>query len=214
MPKSVRLKAIREMAMQENNWLVCNHLTHSPEDIEAIRAFSVVHPTTGEGLERYLKEDALMDEDEGFMRTYLARHRQTGDLVGYFSLKAGLVALNERRMPDSSIAFDTVPGVELANFAINRRFLEKYHQRRMGGIVFHRLVVPLVLKFAESLGIYLLYIFALPQPKLIETYHNYGFQRLSDKAERLLHMRLKPSYDESCIFMFQTLVRLKELMSR
>lgn len=49
LPKSVRLKAIREMAMQENNWLVCNHLTHSPEDIEAIRTFSVVHPKTGEG---------------------------------------------------------------------------------------------------------------------------------------------------------------------
>ena len=204
---------MRGMAMQENNWLVCNHLSHSPEDIEAIRNFAVVHPKTGEGLERYLKEDALMDEDEGFMRTYLVRHRQTGDLVGYFSLKAGLVALNERRMPDSSIAFDTVPGVELANFAINKRFLEKYHQRRLGGIVFHRLVVPLVLKFAESLGIYLLYIFALPQPKLIETYHDYGFQRLSDKAEGLLHKRLKPSYDESCIFMFQTLGRLRELMS-
>ena len=204
---------IRESATLENNWLVCNHLTHLPEDLEAIQNFSVVHSETGEGLERYLKEDALLDEDDGFMRTYLVRHEQTGELVGYFSLKAGLVALNERRMPDSSIAFDTVPGVELANFAINGRFLEKYHLRRLGGIVFHRLIVPLVLKFSESLGIYLLYIFALPQPRLIETYNNYGFQRLSDKAEGLLHKRLKPSYDESCIFMFQTLGKLKELIS-
>ena len=51
-------------------------------------------------MERYLKEEALADEADGLMRTYLVRHGVTGELVGYFSLKAGLVALNEKRMPD------------------------------------------------------------------------------------------------------------------
>ena len=197
------------LAKPESDWLVYSHLTHSPEDLEAIRDFAVVHPETGGGLERYLKEEALADEADGLMRTYLVRHGVTGELVGYFSLKAGLVALNEKRMPDSSVAFDSVPGVELANFAINGIFQEKYNLRGLGGILFRRLIVPLVLKFSESLGIYLIYIFALPQPRLIETYCNYGFQRLSARAESLLHKRLKPSYDESCIFMYQTLEQLR-----
>ena len=80
--------------MQESDWLSYSHLTNSPEDRKAVQDFVVVHPETGGGLERYLKEDALLDEENSLMRTYLVRHRFTNECVGYFSLKAGLVAVN------------------------------------------------------------------------------------------------------------------------
>lgn len=195
--------------MPISDWLSYNHLTNSPEDRKAVLDFVVVHPETGGGLERYLKEDALLDEENSLMRTYLVRHRFTNECVGYFSLKAGLVAVNERIMPDNSTAFDTVPGVELANFAINDIFQNKYHLHGLGGILFRRLIVPFVQKLSESLGIYMIYIFALPQSRLIETYEKYGFLRLAPQEEKLLHQRLKPSYDESCVFMFQTLEQLR-----
>ena len=194
--------------MQASDWLTYSHLTNSPRNRAAVRDFTVAHPETGGGLERYLKEDALQDEVNSLMRTYLVWHRFTGECVGYFSLKAGLVAINEQIMPDNSKVFDTVPGVELANFAIDEQFQQKYQLFGLGKILFRRLIVPFVLKLSKSLGIYLIYIFALPQPRLIETYEKYGFLRLAPQEEKLLHQRLKPNYDESCVFMFQTLEQL------
>ena len=37
------------LAKPESDWLVYSHLTHSTEDLEAIRDFAVVHPETGGG---------------------------------------------------------------------------------------------------------------------------------------------------------------------
>ncbi len=196
-------------SVQASDWLTFSHLTNSSEDLEAIRDFAVVHPETGAGLERYLKEFAWKDETEGLMRTYLVRQRYTGECVGYFSLKAGLIAVNERIMQNNSVAFDTIPGVELANFAVNGVFRKKYRISHLGGSIFRRLIIPFVQKVSNSIGIYLIYIFALPHSRLLDTYHSYGFQRLSIQAEDLLHQRLKPSYDEACIFMYQTLGQLK-----
>ncbi len=62
-------------SVQASDWLTFSHLTNSSEDLEAIRDFAVVHPETGAGLERYLKEFAWKDETEGLMRTYLVCQR-------------------------------------------------------------------------------------------------------------------------------------------
>ena len=48
--------------MQASDWLTYSHLTNSPRNQAAVRDFTVAHPETGGGLERYLKEDALQDE--------------------------------------------------------------------------------------------------------------------------------------------------------
>ena len=199
---------MKKELLPETDLLRCSHLTNSPKDIETVRGFEVTHPETGAGLKEYLKGQALGDERLGLMRSYLVRHKFTDECVGYFSLKAGLVSINEEVRQDRSVGFDTVPGIELANFAVNRVFQEKYHLNGLGSTLFRGLIAPLAIQLSEWLGIYLIYIFALPQPRLITAYEKYGFLRLKPHAEKALHHRLKPNYDASCIFMFQPLSHL------
>ena len=183
--------------------LICNHLGSNIKDFADIEAFEII-PETGRGLEIYLKQQAMQDERFGVMRTYLVRFKPSGEIVGYFSLKAGLVSLNEK-ISSGKVSFDTLPGVELANFAVNSAFSQKHNAKGLGYLLFSRLIAPFVKEHAKTLGIYMLYIFALPHERLMKTYEDYGFYRLPPKAENQLHQRLKPAYDASCIFMYQPL---------
>ena len=192
------------MRLPKSKKLVCHHLGMNKQDLADIGAFEIVHPETGRGLELYLKQYALQDECSSVMRTYLVRFKPSGELVGYFSLKAGLVSVNEEAV-SGKVTFDTMPGVELANFAVNDVFLQKHDAKGLGYLLFSKLIVPFIKEHAKTLGIYMIYLYALPYPKLIQTYGNYGFKRLTPKEEDLLHQRLKPAYDESCIFMYQPL---------
>lgn len=139
---------------------------HSLSDIDGrderdIREFTPVDER-GSGLVWYLQRRALTDELLGTMRTYLVRDNLTGGLVGYFSLKAGLVSINEER-GEGAAEFGTIPGVELANFAMNKTFRNSHeHAKGCGGVVFRRLVLPLVERAAQVVGVAALYIFSLP----------------------------------------------------
>lgn len=188
----------------ENELFYCNHLGTSERDEQDIMKFTVKNADTGDGLVDYIQHFAFAEEDAGVMRTYLVRAKDTDELVGYFSLKAGLVSTNEVKS-DDGIVFDTVPGAELANFAVNYSFVKKYDINGLGSVIFENFVVPIIKKASCDIGLRIIYLFALPYEKLIETYSDYGFRRLTPKSEDELHKRLKPRYDESCIFMFQQL---------
>ena len=73
---------------------VCRHI----EDVDEIRrliwTFTSVNES-GEGLVRYLWQNSIADELSDMMRTYFVIDEATGELVGYFSLKAGMVSFNE-----------------------------------------------------------------------------------------------------------------------
>ena len=194
------------MNAPENRHFACSHLGCSRKDLADVQAFAVSHPETGQGLELYLKQQAWQDECSNLMRTYLVRLKRTNECVGYFSLKAGLISVNEVNMAQT-VTFDTIPGVELANFAVNNAFVKKYNAHGLGYLLFSRLIVPFVQKHAKTLGICMIYVFALPLLKLIQTYESYGFHRLPLADEALLHQRLKPTYDKSCIFMCQLIGR-------
>ena len=166
--------------------------------------FSVRY-NAGQGLVQYLYGFAEKDEADNVMRTYIVRDNKTNELVGYFSLKAGMISVNETKNGDID-KFDTMPGVELANFAANDTYIRKYKALKgCGRIIFDLLIVPTIEEVARKIGIKLIYIFALPIDSLIERYRDYGFKRLPSKQEDELHKRLKPNYDESCIFMYQEL---------
>lgn len=196
------------MRLPQTENLTCCHVSVKTRDIADIKSFEIAHPETGAGLEWYLKYQALFDEHSGVMRTYLVRFKSTQECVGYFSLKAGLVSVNEERA-SNGITFDTVPGVELANFAVNNAFAQKHNTKGLGYLLFSGLIAPFILEHAKTLGIYMIYLFALPYERLMKTYESYGFHRLPHKAEELLHQRLKPAYDESCIFMYQLLHEMR-----
>ncbi len=192
------------MRLPQTENLTCVHLGENARDIVDVEAFEIRHPETGRGLELYLKQQAFLDEHAGLMRTYLVRFRPTGECVAYFSLKAGLISINETT-ESKNVTFDTMPGVELANFAVNDVFIRKYDAKGIGYLIFSKLIVPFVQEHAKTLGIYMIYLFALLFAGLIRAYENYGFGRLAPQDEALLHRRLKPTYDESCIFMYRLL---------
>ena len=188
-----------------NELFVCDHLGSSAHDEKDIMGFSVGHPS-GTGLVNYLRYHAFPDENIGNMRTYMVRDVRTDELACYFSLKAGLISVNEV-LTENGIEFDTLPGVELANFAVNDTYIKNHRNLKgLGSIIFTDFVVPIIENSSDNIGIRIIYLFALPETDLIQQYEkNYGFARLEKKAEDELHRRLKPGYDESCIFMYQSL---------
>ena len=194
-----------------NKWFYCDHLGSSENDLTDIKTFSVRDPDIAGGLSNYLQNQAFDDENSNAMRTYLVRDYYTDELVGYFSIKSGMVSLNEREIKDDDgniqITFDTVPGIEIANFAVNNAFVVKHPEwKGLGVMIFDSFIRPLASQVASISGTMLLYIFALPFDSLIDQYRKaYRFLRLEKKDEDDLHKRLKPFYDQSCIFMFQML---------
>ena len=175
--------------------------TATTADERDIMAFEPAHPE-GVGLVDYLQRLAFPDEDAGFMRTYLVRDNDSDELAAYFSLKAGLASQGETS-EGGRTKFDTVPGIELANFAVNGAFLRAHPKAKgLGEAVFQELVREAVRRAGEIVGVALIYLFSLPDERVIANYGRYGFSRLPAGDEERLHARLKPRYDDSCVFMY------------
>lgn len=173
-------------------------------DMESVRTFSPVS-ASGEGLAWYLRHCAEDDERVGAMRTYLVRDTQSGELAGYFSLKAGL-GIEREAVRDGKLTIDTLPVVELANFAMSGAYREAHPASRgLGRYVFRGLVLPTIRLAAEIVGVSWVAIYSLPIPKVIANYESYGFRRLSAGLEDAIHERIKPYYDQSCVFMYMPL---------
>lgn len=188
----------------QNDLFYCNHLGVSESDEQDIPNFTVKDPH-GQGLVNYLRFMAFAEEDSGTMRTYMVRDNFSSELVGYFSLKAGLISVNEVHTEDG-VTFDTIPGIEVANFAVNQTYLRNHPETKGTGlIIFNDFILPIIEEAAKSVGVKIIYIFALPFDRLINRYKEYGFLRLDSASEDELHQRLKPNYDENCVFMFQQL---------
>lgn len=185
----------------ENEYFYCEHIQNSPEVRNLISTFTVKYKE-GHGLVDYLKYHALSDEENEEMKTYLIRDKSSDELVGYFSLKAGAVSVNEKGFLFKR-EFDSVPGIELANFAMNYTYKKAHNELDgIGKIIFLDFVLKLTKNTAEIVGAKLLYIFALPYDSLIEHYKSLHFARLSAKEEWYVHKRIKPRYDKRCIFMY------------
>lgn len=186
----------------ENDLFYCTHLGEMAEDDADVWNFTVKHPDMASGLLNYLQRGALANEVTGTMRTYMVRDQDTNQCVAYFSIKAGLVSLDEHKISDDETVFETLPGVEVAYFAVNDQYVKG--RRGFGATIFEDMVEPVIRKAAEHIGIYLIYVYALPIQKLIQNYQDqYGLLRLSPDAERDLHARLRPRTDKDCIFMYK-----------
>ena len=181
----------------------CDHLGAFDGDKADVAINFSVNKDAGKGLKAYITKYAFDDEEGGLMRTYLVRTCNTEELVGYFSIKAGLISGNEEEV-DGQIVLDTLPGVELANFAVNSAYIDKHPDYKgIGAIIFSDCILPLIEETAKIVGVRVVYLFALPFEKLIERYKTYGFMRLDPESESNLNSRLKPEYDQSCVFMYQ-----------
>ena len=173
------------------------HLQDSPTNRQLIEGFSA--PNNAMGLEAYLKLQAESDENSNGSRTLLVKDAETGRLACYFSLRSGLIAI--RREDD---LFDTIPAIELANFAVNDTYRsESGKVAKVGAYAFRRFVQPIVKNVSDLVGVQCLYIYALPKERLIQYYASLGFMRLPSEDEAFVHSHVKPAYDRGCIFMYQ-----------
>ena len=153
------------------------------------------------GLESYLKKAAVGDEKNNLARTYFVIDKATGELACYFSLRAGLITI---QVVDDD--FDSLPAIELSNFAVNDTYRKKHtDMQSIGRYTFENFIIPLARFMAKYIGVNSLYIYALPNDRLIEHYSTMGFSRLPPEQEKFVQNHVKPKYDEGCIFMYQTL---------
>lgn len=173
------------------------HLDDSPENLQLIRDFACSNNAMG--LELYLKQQALNDEDIGQSRTYLVKDALTRDLACYFSLRTCLIPyeLAGKRINLSAI--------ELANFAVNDNYRRSQRAvAKIGEYVFVEIIRPLAKHISTCVGAGWLCVFALPKERLIDYYKkNLGFSRLPADKETLVYGYVKPEYDKDCIFMYQ-----------
>ena len=76
---------------------------------------------------------------------------------------------------------------------------------KVGGYVFFRFVLPLVRHVSSLIGARLICLYALPVPRLIRYYETLGFRRLDTAGSDFVYGRVKPKYDQGCVFMFRGL---------
>lgn len=184
----------------EDEDFIVEHLFSAPENESLIRTFSVSNDAMG--LEIFLKEVAPLEESSKQTRTYLIKDKFTKELVCYFSMRTGLVTLQVE-----NDAFDSLSAIELSNFAMNQTYKSAHPDVKKGGAYFFkRFILPLAQFVSEYVGVSTLYIYALPEDKLMTHYAKMGFSRLPKDQERFVQSHIKPQYDEGCIFMYQTLV--------
>lgn len=174
------------------------HLFDSSDNLRLIQDFCVSN-SSGTGLERYIKELAESDENDGSARTYLVKDKFSHEIVAYFSLKTGLFTIDAE-----GGYFYSISAVELSNFAVNSLYKKNHpDSKNLGSTVFAEFILPLVKYIRTFVGIQAIYIYALPQDKLIKHYKTMGFHRLNAEEEKFVHQHVKPKYDDGCIFMYQ-----------
>ena len=176
------------------------HLLDSTDNLQLIKDFFLKNPS-GQGLERYIKELAESDEKDGSARTYLVKDKFTYEIVAYFSMKNGLFTIDA-----GNGYFYSIPSVELSNFAVNSSYRKNHpNAKNLGSTVFAEFVLPIVKFLRTFVGIQAIYIYALPEDKLIKHYKTMGFHRLDPEDEQFVHQHVKPKYDDGCVFMYQLL---------
>lgn len=184
-----------------NGIFTCDPILSVPGYKQLITTFTL---SRGKGLENYLKKCAEDEELDHLNNTYLVRDMSSNELVAYFSLKAGTISL------ESGLFFrnnrQAIPGIELSNFAANENYKINHNNGiQVGKVIFYDFILPIVKDVSKMVAVNAIYIFALPEDRLIAHYQGMGFNRLTKKAEKSLHRRTKPTYDNGCIFMYQLL---------
>lgn len=171
-------------------------IIHLTKDVD-LSSFSV---QKGYGLELYLKEYALRDEVNHDARTYLIVTTDTKELASYFTLRTGLITVSRGFLK----GFDAYTGIELANFAVNSSYKEAHDMiPKLGSYIFSEFILPLIKYIGLYIGAAYLYIYALPEDRLMKHYKTMGFRYMSRQESKFIYRHVKPVYDQSCVFMYQ-----------
>ena len=82
---------IAEFSVFDTKYFSVEHLFDSPENEDLIFAFAA--DKSAFGLENYLKYQSARDEESNNSRTYLVKDILSGELVGFFALRTGLITI-------------------------------------------------------------------------------------------------------------------------
>ena len=176
-----------------------DHILNIPNYKKLIDKFTVGNDA--EGLLAYLKYSAIGDEKANLARTYLVIDKSTDELACYFSLRNGLITIQVE-----GDDFDSLPAIELSNFAANDTYCKKHTDvQSIGRYTFENFILPISRCMAKYIGANSLYIYALPNDKLIKHYKTMGFSLLPKDQEKFVQSHVKPKYDAGCRFMYQIL---------
>lgn len=175
------------------------HILNTPNYKNHIEAFTVGNDA--QGLKDYLQYAAIDDEKANLARTYLVIDKSTGEVASYFSLRTGLITVQV-----SGDNFDSLPAIELSNFATNDTYRKNHKElQKLGVHIFDVFILPISRFMAKYIGANSLYIYALPNDRLIQHYSTMGFSLLPEDQEKFVQSHVKPKYDAGCRFMYQTL---------
>ena len=189
-----------------NDLFYCEHLTISEKTKREINNSFSIQRDNARGLEEYIKIRSFIDEQSGLARTFLVRDCETNEIACYFTLKAGQVSGNETKT-EYGRSFDSISGIELSDFAVNHTYSENHPEvEHVGAIVFSSFIYKLALQVSKCIGVYFLYIFALPEESLINYYKSLNFIMPPEEDRINIIQLFTPRYDKNCVFMCQKIV--------
>lgn len=70
-----------------------------------------------------------------------------------------MISVNEQIIDDKKY-FDTLPSIEIANFAINSTYIDKHKDLKgCGRVIFDLFITPIIEDVSMKIGVKLIYIF-------------------------------------------------------
>ncbi len=173
------------------------------------------HSEKAPGLERYLKKRARVEDMINRARTYLIIDKATKEIAAYFTLKTGLItepvnfyhSRSRTWTPiDRDTPFDTISAIELTNIAVNDLYRKNHPIKEcFMAYLLDQFILPIIDIVQEYIGIERLYLFALPQKRLINYYEYLGFKKVSFGESCYYNQHIRPQYDDHCTFMYAEL---------
>jgi hypothetical protein len=193
----------------------CEKVCDTEECKRLLRTFKATCKE-GEGLEKYLMRDAIIETRDHISTTYIVFDR-VHEMCGYFTLKTAILPRFEQ-LPDEKdldMSFDegqkresaieyTDSAIELVNFARNGAFSNSTNcKEEIAAAMFYGFILDIVKAINEYVAVNYLIIHAIDE-KLVKYYHdNYNFSEcelnLSETENIRRHVR--PVYDDGATFM-------------
>ena len=151
------------------------------------------------GMNNYLHYWAKEKTAEHEEFTFLVKYR--GEIIGFYTIKPGI------RLENWEFGqFDTGSACEIVNFAVDKNYKERKDAIPLIGKKIFEEVILRRLRMIEEAGMPIEYIilYALPRFRLIWYYIEVlGFRRLPLIEEGKVQRRIRPRYDNQCIFLYK-----------
>ncbi|SCM83744.1 hypothetical protein KL86SPO_70602 [uncultured Sporomusa sp.] len=119
-------------------------------------------------MDNFLKRWALMYDSIGEGKTWILHDKDNKSIAGFFTLKCSSIPIYDEEMGEEP---KNLPAIEISRFAIEK----KYQDKHIGTTVFTAIIYLINKLKEEFVGVRLITLFAIPNPKVIHLYKNFEF---------------------------------------